>query len=578
MHKFIKIIRKPIISKISNLPPSILSVGKKNDLGTLSNAKMDEEPKKTNPYYIEPPQAAAQRRFKAAAKQMRERSFAPPPAIEAAFDEEAFDEEAFDEEASPPPAIEAAFDEEASPPPIEGAFAAAASPPIEGAEMLCDLDATPDISITNMLKKFSDKFRGLELLTDYGKYLKEYITGAVSSLISSRENVKVSNGVVLINSCHGGLLVTVNLKERKYAYDFFFALSYIERLIKSVPTCCSYIYPDVRLKYLETVITIAEHYKGLVREGKFPDIINDHIIHVIRYYLWQLSFDIPIKKTGPAPESIPEFPINSTHKHTEQTKEMLRTASGSGQIWRNSEYAFAHVKNERRQRIINKLFSTDEYIKGDETRQHHNLAPRGMLFCNDVTITVDIDWVFDDNPYNYIIENNDRGYEIGLYHKISETKATISYTTRTNLLSCPYFMFFASKSLGSEIITLNNSLSLGWDNKRLILMVTQLSAQVLYWYLSYQPFLFIDMSCESLCFRDEAGHALNTAEQMSYLKSDNPQYENIKNRLLYLSFRGGNRKTRCNPKKYNTKKYKRYNSKKYKTKKYKKRNMSQKQG
>jgi hypothetical protein len=159
------------------------------------------------------------------------------------------------------------------------------------------------------------------------------------------------------------------------------------------------------------------------------------------------------------------------------------------------------------------------------------------------------------------------------------TPTQIHYSEGTNLLSCPYFMQFASEKLGDDIITLNNSFSLGEDNIVLIPMVTQITAEVLYWFLCKHKFLSIDMSCESLMIYDNDG---NYIQQIATVELKKAAFRSQLQKLFniakkgVLRLRGGNRKTRCNPKKYKTKKYKkcgntkknkRYNTK---TKKHRK--------
>lgn len=116
-------------------------------------------------------------------------------------------------------------------------------------------------------------------------------------------------------------------------------------------------------------------------------------------------------------------------------------------------------------------------------------------------------------------------------------------------------------------------------------MVTQISAEIVYWYFLNQPFLFIDMSCESLCYRDEAGHFIPTDIARSELRST-PEYKKqldaIQNKTRIqnqsktgeknVRLRGGNTKKRHTTKKIKTQKKQR----KIKTHKYKHKNIENK--
>ena len=368
---------------------------------------------------------------------------------------------------------------------------------------------------------------------------------------TSNAELNISQHPVLINSCHGGLPVLRSINSFKppdflYQYRHFIARSKIRRLIKAPPTCCTYSFSEVRQQYFDDINKITTSL-NLPRDTPRD---NDVITQDIKDALGKLSFDISL----------------------DQRTQIERLQSGSEHIIVNSDRAFEYVETESGNLVINKLFTTDA------------VTPRGILFCNDVTITVNNSWFSVIRPNDTIINNDRRGYEIGIYNSES---STIYYHTGTNLLSCPYFMCFASRCLGTGIIKDNNSLSLGTDNQRLIPMVTQLTAEVLYWYFFNQPFLFIDMSCESLCYEDENGKPIKQKEARDQLRS--PGYEeqlaalqNIR-QYGYYRIRGGNHKKRCNPKRYKTKKRykKRCNTKRYKTKKrykkHRKHNMSQKQ-
>jgi hypothetical protein len=419
----------------------------------------------------------------------------------------------------------------------------------EREQIECILGSTPDPSIISMINMALSYFN-LPQLTQVPE---------VST--STDGELDISIHAILLNSCHGGLPVIKTRNNTpppdfKYDYKTIFARSKLRRLIKSPSTCCSYITPEKRRDYFLSVIQIIS--KGINKGDNY-----NNIIYAIKRELNRLSVDTKVEQNP------------------------CRTKSGSESICVNRKRAFEYVETPRGATIINKIFTTDEYYDDFETNPEHKLAPRGILFCNTVSITVNNGWfpVTFPKEYNDIIQNIRRGYEIGVYNKGFRSKGTIKYTTGTNLLSCPYFMFFASQRLGPDIITLNNSLSLGWDNTLLIPMVTRVTAEVLYWYFFNQPFSFIDMSCEKLCYRDETnpagtGHMINDSDARDELRSLGYEgqlaaLQNILQIGLYR-LRGGNRKTRCNPKKYkrcNSKtkkcKTKKCKTKKYRTKKYK---------
>ena len=412
----------------------------------------------------------------------------------------------------------------------------------------CFLNVTPDPTIMDYL---------YELVIGIGLTQAERDTVAAAT---SNAKLNISVHPVLINSCHGGLPVVRSINRLKppdflYEYRNFISRSKIRRLIKAPPTCCTYSFPEARQQYFDDINKIITSL-NLPRDTPRD---NDVITQDIKDTLIHLSFDID----------------------ADQRTELERQQSGSDEIFVNSDRAFEYIETESGNRVINKLFTTDA------------VTPRGILFCNDVTITVNNSWfsvISSGDKFDTIINSNNdndnyrRGYEIGVYNP---EKGTISYKTGTNLLSCPYFMCFASRCLGSKIIENSNSLSLGTGNQRLIPMVTRLTAEVLYWYFFNQPFLFIDMSCESLCYEDENGKPIKQKEARDQLRS--PGYEeqlaalqNIR-QYGYYRIRGGNHKKRCNPKRYKTKKRykKRCKTKRYKTKKrykkHRKHNMSQKQ-
>jgi hypothetical protein len=377
---------------------------------------------------------------------------------------------------------------------------------------------------------------------------------------------------VFIISLHGGLPVLRNAGI--YDYKTFLAKSVFYRLIKTPNACCSVILPKVRQKYLDSVIKILNESNSNI----------DDIINKIKAALLELSFDL---------------------KRECLTKEQLKSPIERS-IFECKTEAFEIVDTLKGQPVINKLWKADVYQPGDEIRIFeggplHKLAPRGILFCTNVFITLPTNWsgvnaqtgLLNAQKYDYrprfgdvtLIDHNTNSFNGQRYNigELNPTGTIIHYSAGTNLLSCPYFMQFASEKLHDRIITLNNSLSLGENNKHLIPMVTRITAEVLYWFLCRHKFLSIDMSCESLVIYDNNGKNIQeiaTAElKEAAFRSQLQKLFNIFVQGV-LRLRGGNRKTRCNPKKYNTKKYK---TKKYKkrgntkTKKYKKRNLSQKQ-
>ena len=342
---------------------------------------------------------------------------------------------------------------------------ATATPTVTPTASECFLNVTPDPTIMYYL---------YELVIGIGLTQVERDTPAAET---SNAELNISQHPVLINSCHGGLPVLRSINSFKppdflYQYRHFIARSKIRRLIKAPPTCCTYSFSEVRQQYFDDINKITTSL-NLPRDTPRD---NDVITQDIKDALGKLSFDISL----------------------DQRTQIERLQSGSEHIIVNSDRAFEYVETESGNLVINKLFTTDA------------VTPRGILFCNDVTITVNNSWFSVIRPNDTIINNDRRGYEIGIYNSES---STIYYHTGTNLLSCPYFMCFASRCLGTGIIKDNNSLSLGTDNQRLIPMVTQLTAEVLYWYFFNQPFLFIDMSCESLCYEDENGNQLNKRKQ-----------------------------------------------------------------
>ena len=373
---------------------------------------------------------------------------------------------------------------------------------------------------------------------------------------------------VLLISLHGGLPVLRSQRNARFSYNYktFLAKSWFKRLIKTPSGCCSLILPEVRQKYLDVVLKILK-----------TSSISGASIEDIKKALLELSFDLQ-----------------------GECLKLKRTETITQSIFECRSRAFEIVDTEKGHKVINKLWTTDTYKQNDEKNlnegeQGHKLAPRGILFCNDVVIiTLPNNW----SPSKYNMRRfggtvpGDKGtytfkgkkYAIGIYTPGTpgtftsiKTPGTITYREKTNLLSCPYFMQFASEQLGDNIITLNNSLSLGQNNKGLIPMVTQITAEVLYGFLCNQEFLSIDMSCESLMIYDKDG---NYIQNIARAQLKTPEYYDELQKLYNilkkgeLHTRGGNRKTRYNPKKYKTKKYKKRGN--TKTKRSKKRNISQK--
>jgi hypothetical protein len=375
---------------------------------------------------------------------------------------------------------------------------------------------------------------------------------------------------VIMISLHGGLPVLRNI--RNYDYKTFLAKSDFYRLIKTPNGCCSLILPKVRQQYYDAVIKI-------LNDSKNSNI--EDIIELIKAELFRLSFDT--KK-----ECLPK----------EQLKSPIERS-----IFKCKTEAFEIVDTLKGQPVINKLWTADVYQPLDETKTRedgpqHNLAPRGIIFCTNVVITLPTNFsgviagtqLLKAQKYDYskfasigsvtLIDSNTNSFN-GQQYKIGELNpigTKIRYSAGTNLLSCPYFMQFASEKLHDRIITLNNSLSLGKNNKHLIPMVTKITAEVLYWFLCRHKFLSIDMSCEKLMIYDNDGKNIQqiatTELKKAAFRSQLQKLFNIfKQGGLVIRLRGGNRKTRCNPKKYktkkrcNTKKNKRYNTK---TKKHRK--------
>jgi hypothetical protein len=417
------------------------------------------------------------------------------------------------------------------------------------AESACFLDTTPEVSVTNMMKHFVLKILDLFAapVPDEGEMLQ----------------LQAMLPVIMI-SLHGGLPVLFQAGDCNY--KTFLAQSEFYRLIKTPNTCCALILPDVRQQYYDAVTKILKAN---------PNSNIDDIIEKIKAALLKLSFDTQKECLKKGEIKLPERSIYKCRKH-----------------------AFETVHTLKGQPVINKLWTADVYQEGDEARifeggPQHKLAPRGIIFCNTVVITLPPRWnilkydysrfpgvtVVNPNTNDF----NGQEYQIG---ELNIETRQIRYIEKTNLLSCPYFMQYAKELLDDSIITLNNSLSIGAYNKVLIPMVTQITAQVLYRFLCKQKFCSGDTSCESLMFYDETGKSIQK-DAITYLNQKNDQISSILQKLFNISpawpprpgrLRGGNRKTRYKTKKYkkrcNTKKNKRYNTK---TKKYRKHNMSQKQ-
>ena len=422
----------------------------------------------------------------------------------------------------------------------------------ESEQIDCFLDTVPHDSIKSMIYYLITQFEGFtqNLKRNWLSRSEEDSASAAEGEIPSELQNMVP---VLLISLHGGLPVLRVLSNEETVYDYktFTAKSEFYRLIKTPNGCCSLILPDVRQYYFDAVTNIL----------KPPFVINQdfigEVITSVREQLFNLSFDL--QKECLKPEDI-IFPRKSIYNCRRQAFETVHTVKGDN--------------------VINKLWTTDVYKKNDEKNsrkgdQGHQLAPRGILFCNTVVITLP-KWTTiaqynmtsflgmpADNSGSYTFNQNT--YNIGI---INTSRTQIMYIAGTNLLSCPYFMQFASELLGNNIITLNNSLSLGKDNIQLIPMVTQITAQVLYLFLCKQKFLSIDMSCESLMFYNKDGTCVpftTTAElKTTKLRSQLQKLYNLLKKGV-KRMRGGNCKTRCNPKKYKTKKYKKHgNTKKNK--------------
>ena len=392
----------------------------------------------------------------------------------------------------------------------------------EPIQMDCFLGVTPDSSVIDMMKNILVKFGSIKWFFQKDELpLKNTFISppAIQSTIKAaiQEDVPpaaIQSIPVLLISLHGGLPVLRNTLREWFSYNYktFLAKSEFTRLIKTPNGCCSFILPEVRRQYFDAVTNILK-----------SSSVTDTSIEAIKQQLLSLSFDLKQDFCSP----------------------LKRTTTITGSIFECRSRAFETVNTGRGDKVINKLWTTDVYQSDDEFKDSHKLNPRGILFCNDVVITLPNDWtprrydisdfssdydvadVNDDNnvgeytfkrkfdSYNdsidYDIHEYEATYQIGVY--IPGTPGTsvalgtpgqIHYRAGTNLLSCPYFMQFASEHLGL-VINLNNSLSLGQGNKLLIPMVTQITAEILYWYLYNQRFLSIDMSCEALMIYNKDG-------------------------------------------------------------------------
>jgi hypothetical protein len=465
----------------------------------------------------------------------------------------------------------------------------------EPSQMDCFLDVTADLFVIDMMKNILDKFKTSYWYFQRGEvsFANTFIsppaiqTAIKTAIQSGMPAAAIQTIPVLLISLHGGLPVLRKKRSKMFSYNYktFFSKSFFdfERLIKTPNGCCSFIRPHVRQQYFDEVTDILK-----------KSSVSDPIIETIKQKLFSLSFDLQ-----------------------EECLTLKRTETITESIFECRSRAFEIVNTKRNDKVINKLWTPDVYNRNDEFKNNHKLAPRGILFCNDVVITLPNNWdqsrydisdfssdyqvadINDDSNVGvytfkrkfdeykglpeYYRHEYEATYQIGVYTPGTPKTATalgtpgkIYYRAGTNLLSCPYFMQFASERLGNNIINLNNSLSLGQNNMLLIPMVTQITAEVLYGFLQNQRFLSIDMSCESLMIYDEDGNYIQDEARIQ-LKTDDYYDELLK---LYnivsgkIRFRGGKRKTRCNSKKYKkcsntkTKKYKKRSN----TKKNKRRN------
>lgn len=427
----------------------------------------------------------------------------------------------------------------------------------EEAEIDCFLSSVSKDSVRNMMLEFWN--------IGGDKWPENWFDG-----VNEDEEESLLENIlpVIMISLHGGLPVLRNAGI--YDYKTFLAKFDFYRLIKTPNACCSLILHKVRLKYYKAVIDI-------LNDSKNSNI--DDIIELIKAALLKLSIDL---KRECLPKKQLKNPIERS-------------------IFKCKTEAFEIVDTLKGQPVINKLWTADVYQPLDELKigvggPQHKLAPRGIIFCTNVVITLPTNFsgviagtqLLKAQKYDYskfasigsvtLIDSNTNSFN-GQQYKIGELNQTgtkIRYSEGTNLLSCPYFMQFASEKLHDRIITLNNSLSLGEDNKHLIPMVTKITAEVLYWFLCRHKFLSIDMSCEKLMIYDNDGKYIQqiaTAElKKAAFRSQLQKLFNIFEQGV-IRLRGGNRKTRCNPKKYKTKKYKTKKCKKRgntKTKKHRK--------
>ena len=425
----------------------------------------------------------------------------------------------------------------------------------EATHVGCFLVAEPDSSVIDMMNSLLFKFKSDTW---------SLIPSSIQTIFTRQPETIIP---VLLISLHGGLPVECKNGKRQtipqysFKYKSFQAKSSFTRLIKSPASCCSFIRYGVRTDYLNAVSHILK---------KITPVTSTNIGSVITKIepaLRKLSFDL-FEECRPLPES----------------KKMSRTVSVSKGIFPCSLQTFEKVENEQDDYMINKLWTFDSYKTGDELNPNHKLNARGIMFCNDVVITVPDDWqprLYDIYKFGNISVNNhklrfelikNRGvqyqtneYQIGIYDAATRT---IRYPAGTNLLSCLYFMQFVSERLGDEFIGLNNSLALGEENKLLIPMVIEITVEILYWYLCKQHFLSIDMSCESFMFYDEDGLYI-PVEARKILKQR--EYKTVLNNLYNAVMPNGNGK-RMRGGKHR----KRYNTKKHKTKKHKKRGNTKK--
>jgi hypothetical protein len=120
--------------------------------------------------------------------------------------------------------------------------------------------------------------------------------------------------------------------------------------------------------------------------------------------------------------------------------------------------------------------------------------PTGLIIANDVVV---------DYPYKNAHTVQLQGYQSGTYHN-----GKVFYTKNTDLLSCPYFIFYASQRLRqpmTNIIKLSSSL-LDYDPKiefkdtKKRWFIYDCNVDLIYNYFAGIKIAFIDYSCEVFTF------------------------------------------------------------------------------